>query len=300
MTEPLPVSWRERWRRLKLAHCAIPNYGNNKSFWNNRKNVRTVYMKGREKNKHQTEARLCAMAIPDGSRVLDIGAGPGTFAVPLAARGCAVTAVEPSDVMREALAERIFQENITGITVIPKRWEDVCADELGKPFDVVIASYSLTMMDIAGAVEKMQRCCRGTVHLFWFLTPPTWAKVNRDLWPLIHGGEFPGEPTADWLYMVLWEMGIYANLTVETKSPATSFATFEEAAGEYNRRLNCMTPEHEEIVKNYLHAMLRNTGQGFVLDGETLGAHIWWSVAKRKKTGDDNTERKTTGKRTKP
>lgn len=274
-------SWRERWRQLKLAHCSVPNYGTSKQFWDNKKNVQTVYMKGRERNKHQTEARLKAMAVPDGSRVLDIGAGPGTFAVPLAARGCTVTVVEPSQVMREALAERIIKENISGISVIPKRWEDVGAEELGEPYDVVIASYSLTMMDIAEAVEKMQDCCRGTVHLFWFLTSPAWAKVNKDLWPLLHGGEFPGEPTADWLWQVLIEMGIYANLAVESKSPAAFFPTFKDAAGEFVQRLNCTTPAHEETMKNYLHAVLQRNGDGFVLGEETLGAHIWWDVASR-------------------
>jgi len=239
-------------------------------------------MKGREKNQHQTEARLAAMAIPDGSRVLDIGAGPGTFAIPLASRGCAVTVVEPSSVMRETLAERIREENLSAITVIPKRWEDVSPGELGESFDVVIASYSLTMMDIAEAVAKMQECCRGTVHLFWFLTPPSWAKVNKDLWPLIHGGEFPGEPMADWLWQVLVEMGIYANLAVETKSSVTRFATFGEATSEFFQRLNCTSPAHEETVKNYLHSVLRRDGDGFTLGNETLGAHIWWDPKKKR------------------
>jgi len=275
-------SWREQWRQLKLAHCAVPNYGNAKQFWNNKKNVQTVYMKSREKNQHQTEARLNAMAIPDGSRVLDIGAGPGTFTVPLALRGCEVTVVEPSSVMREALAERIARENVPGITILPKRWEDVRPEELGEPYDAVIASYSLTMMDIAEAVAKMHACCGGTVHLFWFLTPPSWAKVNKDLWPLLHGGEFPGEPMADWLWQVLVEMGIYASLDVETRSASTRFSTFDEAAGEFIQRLNCTTPEHEVTVKNYLHAVLRQDTDGLVLGDETLGAHIWWSTHSKK------------------
>lgn len=281
--------WRERWRQLKLAHCAVPEYGNNKKFWDNRKNVQSVYMKGQVKNRDQTLARLDSMAIPSGSRVLDIGAGPGTFAVPLALRGCTVTAIEPSSVMREALQKQIMSEGISTISIIPKRWEDVSPDELGEPFDAVIASYSLTMMDIAPAIEKMEDCCQGTVHLFWFLTPPTWATVNRDLWPLIHNGEFPGEPTADWLWQVLVEMDIYASLIVEEKSACTRFATFDDAMEEYSRRLRCTTPAHADTLANYLHAILRQDADGYTIGNRTLGAHIWWSP--RTKNG------KTTGAR---
>ena len=91
------------------------------------------------------------MNIPKGSRILDIGAEPGTYAVPLAASGCTVTVIEPSPVMREMLEARIKDEKIQNITIIPKRWEDVQTVELDRPFDVVIASFSLTMMDIGEA-----------------------------------------------------------------------------------------------------------------------------------------------------
>lgn len=278
MSPPTAGIWRERWRRIKLAHCAVPNYGNNRQFWENKKNVRTVYLKNREKNQEQTEARLKAMAIPEGSRVLDIGSGPGTFAVPLAVRGCSVTAVEPSPVMREALAERVGRERVSGITVIPKRWEDIGEGELGEPFDAVIASYSLTMMDIGEAVLRMQDYCRGTVHIFWFLAPPAWALVNRDLWPLIHGGKFPGEPTANWLWQILVEMGIYANITVEPRAPPPFYATFDDAVREFVQRTNCESPAQEETVRNYLHAVLRQKNNGFELGEGALGAHIWWNV----------------------
>lgn len=282
MTGLTARSWREQWRQLKLAHCAVPSYGNSKEFWSNKKHVQNVFMKGREKNRCQWEARLDTMDIPKNSRVLDIGAGPGTFAIPLALKGCRVTVVEPSPVMREALEERIMKENISNITVIPKRWEDVKPEELGEqPYDTVIASYSLTMMDIAEAIAKMQTVCRGTVHLFWFLTPPTWVTVNRDLWPLLHGGVFPGEPLADWLWQVLVEMGIYANLKVEPKSSPTFYPTLEDAASEYIQRLNCTTPEQEVTVKNYLHNVLRQEDNGFVLGDEVLGAHIWWTTNNR-------------------
>ena len=78
-----PFFWREQWRQLKLAHCAVPNYGNAREFWANKKMIHTVYMKGRKTHRKTEDARLTAMSIPDGARVLDIGAGPVTYAVPL-------------------------------------------------------------------------------------------------------------------------------------------------------------------------------------------------------------------------
>jgi SAM-dependent methyltransferase len=218
------------------------------------------------------------MAILPGSRVLDIGAGPGTYAVPLAERGCRVTAVEPSPVMREALEERLSRDPDLVIEIVPRRWEDVTMEDLAGSFDVVFASYSLTMVDIADAVAKMADCCTGTVHLFWFLTSPPWVKVNRDLWPLLHGGEFPGQPTADWLWQILVEMGIYANLAVETKFPPAVFESVEAAVADYLMRLNCTSDEQRTTVTNYFSSVLRRTDAGYVLDGGTLGAHIWWDV----------------------
>jgi len=273
-----PFFWRERWRQLKLAHCAVPNYGNAKEFWADKKRIQTVYLKDHAKRKQSDIARLDAMKIPDGSRVLDIGAGPGIYAVPLTSRNCRVTVVEPSPVMRKALEENMQENGVTDITIIPKRWEDITVKELDGPFDAVIASYSLTMMDIGDALARMQACCTGTVHLFWFMTSPAWVQVNRDLWPLLHGGEFPGEPTADWLWQVLCEMGIYANVEVETKFPAPVYATVDDAVKEFTRRLNCSTAAQKEIVRNYLQSVLRQEKAGLVLGNDTLGAHIWWNA----------------------
>ena len=274
-----PCSYREKWRQLKLAHCAIPNYGNSSQFWGNKKKIHTVYTKGDGKHDEKTNARLASMGIPDGSRVLDIGAGPGTYAIPLAKNGCNVTVVEPSPVMRELLETRMKTENIKTITVIPKRWEDVDRDELGATYDAVIASFSLTMMDMGGALGKMHAVSRGTVHLFWFLTEPIWAQVNGDLWPLLHGGSFPGEPTADWLWQILYEMGIYANIQPEPYVSRSSYANMDEAVEEFRQRLNCTTPAHEEILRNYLHAVLRREGEALLLGTGTRSAHIWWNTA---------------------
>jgi SAM-dependent methyltransferase len=272
------LSFNEQWRQLKLAHCAVPNYGTSHQFWGSQKKVHTVYTKGDGKHDEKTNTRLAAMNIPDGSRVLDIGAGPGTYAIPLAKKGCKITVIEPSPVMRELLETRMKKEKVKNITIIPKRWEDVGPSELGAPYDAVIASFSLTMMDMTAALSKMHASCRGTVHLFWFLTSPSWAQVNRDLWPLLHGGIFPGEPTADWLWQILYEMGIYASIQPESTVSLPRYANIDEAVGEFRQRLNCTTPAQEEIVRNYLHTVLRRVGDGLILGSGTRSAHVWWNT----------------------
>jgi len=59
-----PFFWRERWRQLKLAHCAVPNYGNAKEFWADKMRIQTVYMKDHAKRKQSDTARLNAMKSP--------------------------------------------------------------------------------------------------------------------------------------------------------------------------------------------------------------------------------------------
>ena len=54
-------------------------------------------------DRSRIEGQIAGMQIPPGSSVLDIGAGPGTLAVPLALAGCQVTVVESSVLMVEAM-----------------------------------------------------------------------------------------------------------------------------------------------------------------------------------------------------
>ena len=283
---PDPFFWRNLWRQQKYVRCTAPGFEDSAAYWGRRKNATDLYVKSRTRQAWQgkVEAQFRAMNIPAGARVLDIGAGTGTHAVPLAAGGCDVTVVEPSEAMREELEKNRLLAGAGPVTIIPKRWEDISHKELGESFDVVIASYSLSMQDIGDAVQKIQSCSRGAVHLFWFLTPPSWARVSRDVWPLLHGREYPAEPLADCLWQALYEMGIYANLTTERKNE-TVYTAAEEAVQEYAQRLDCRDERDTAILQNYFTTTLRHYGRGLVLPGASISAHIWWQNDTSGKTG---------------
>ncbi|WP_320041535.1 methyltransferase domain-containing protein [uncultured Desulfobacter sp.] len=73
------------------------------------------------------------------TRVLDIGAGPGSWALPMAKICAHVTALEPSGGMIDIMSERIEQEKVNNITIVQNTWQETNLAEQGwgKAFDLV-------------------------------------------------------------------------------------------------------------------------------------------------------------------
>lgn len=94
--------------------------------------------------------------LQPGGTVLDIGAGAGAFAIPLAAIAAHVTAIEPSPAQAKQLRNAIEREHVENVEVVERLWEDVDAMTLGS-YDLVLAVHSLQMTDIAQAIRNMCR-----------------------------------------------------------------------------------------------------------------------------------------------
>jgi len=245
------------------------------NFWDNQENVDRYVQRMHNDDRGRIESQLSSMNIPQGSSVLDIGSGPGTLAVPLALSGCSVTVVEPSAPMIRGMETYRSLTNAPPIREIMKPWEAAAPEEIGM-HDIVIASRSMMMGNIRECLLKMDASANIAVHIFWFLIPPSLSRGNVDLWPLLHGEPYCYEPTADLLWNSLYQLGIYANLTVETKNVGQAFTSMNEMRKDYYTRLVAKTDEQKEIVNTYLDEHMIQTKKGYVIPGTSRTAHIWW------------------------
>ncbi|MDR0767371.1 MAG: class I SAM-dependent methyltransferase [Methanosarcinales archaeon] len=228
-------------------------------------------------NVERINDQLKCLPFPSGSTVLDIGAGPGTLAVPLAAAGCKVTVVEPALPMHEALnTYKKIKGVTTDIPIIAKVWEEVNPDEIGR-FDFVVSSFAMSVPDLNEALLKMDAAAKKEVHIFWFLTDPPWGRINETLWKKLHNEDYYGRPLADLIWSALYQMGIYANLEVLPLRDSHYYETFEEVLEEYADRLAANEDWQIGVVEDYLREVfLEIPGKGFVLPEDGLYAHIWW------------------------
>lgn len=106
-------------------------------------------------NYHRGLKDLLARWVLPGWRVLDIGGGSGVLAVPLAKAGCRVTVVEPSEAMREFLAQELWEKKAAVESVIPLPWEDIASGAVSG-FDLILASNSLHLTSI-GTAPSLRR-----------------------------------------------------------------------------------------------------------------------------------------------
>jgi len=269
--------WNEIWKQRQKLHESSKIADDPSHNWNKLENANRYDKNAKSEYDDRVRTTIASLDITPDSRVLDIGAGPGTLAIPLAPRVREVTAVEPGAGMVEILKQHAQRDRIRNITCVQKLWEDVnLSQDLKTPYDVVIASLSLTMYDIREALEKMDNAASGSVHLFWFVDMPFWERMYADLWEPLHGLPYHPGPKADCLFGVLYQMGIYADVTMLPLSKEYRFGNRDGLTAFFRKRFGARTPEQERIVDEYVAPRIRKQGGEVVIAGDSTFAHIRW------------------------
>ncbi len=263
-----PEYWDQAWQQAREDSRLDRHHESDEliDFWNNKADYFRDNVLG-EKGHRRVERDLSWLTANGvnlaGSRVLDIGSGPGAFTIPFARQAEEVVALEPADKMVFFLQKELKREGIDNVQVIQSTWEDLVLEEADldyiDAFDLVFASMSPGINNWQ-TVKKVLRC--GSKYCYF----SAFAGKRRnsalvDLWPIVFDCELPSWP-GDILYLVnlLYTKGFDLSFEVweeesEVKLPVN------EAVDRLMNKFRDYGEEGDEIrvkVKNYVEARADN------------------------------------------
>lgn len=164
-----------------------------------------------------------AIELGDSETLLDVGCGPGTFALRFAPRLKHVYAFDFSPKMLEVLHHNAKERGITNITSfeqdIEREWESVPA------CDIVVASRCLEVENIKDVLKKLNSHAKKRVYLTFkegrsFLSDEILEIIGREITP---------KPDYIYLLNILYQMGIRAKVDfIDPGNDGYKIGTLEE------------------------------------------------------------------------
>jgi 2-polyprenyl-3-methyl-5-hydroxy-6-metoxy-1,4-benzoquinol methylase len=273
------VSAREAWKQRVIAHreqshqirSALGVTGQDR--WE----PFSSFFKADPRRTDDMEVNRLAQEVTPTTTLLDVGAGAGRFALPLALRCKHVTVVEPSPSMGETLRHLAAEAGIENLTVVARPWHEAEVE----PADVVLSAHVIySIEDIGSFVMKLAAHARQRVCMPTFMRPP--RARYAPFWPWVHGEDKQELPGAAELMQVLWELGIYPNLEMYAPIPFRPFRDWQRALDALRPRL-FVTPDTEQDARlqQAMRELLTETPEGYVIKGLLPGrlALISWQPA---------------------
>ena len=187
------VDWVEHWRRLVLDREGASHCHSDPRYWDRRAPTFARSTAGRA----DQFLDVVSPFVSPRKTLIDVGAGAGRHAVPLAERLEWVTAVEPSEGMRAQIP------HVANMTIVASAWEDA---EVA-PADLLICCHVLYGVgDVVPFIEKIERSARERVFVMLREGPvPHPANVLRDR---IAAAPLPRIIHFSDLFMLLVQIGV--------------------------------------------------------------------------------------------
>jgi SAM-dependent methyltransferase len=270
------IDWNELW---KAIHASSPERARKDrdpaAVWDKRA---AAYKRVTRDEKRATERELAVLDLRPTDTVLDVGAGTGRLAVPIAGTVARVTALDPSGGMLSHLRERMAAEGRTNYSCVQMRWEDAAIGRDVEPHDVVIAAFSLGFYDLAAALKKLDAAARRSVYLFWHAGE--WrSNEEMVLYRTVFGEEEAGQKGyPDYVYPVniLHDAGIYPNVLIYHAPWDAVYDSVDEAVTTW---VSMHHPELDDLspVCEYFSRVLRRNASGtYVETSVRQTAAVWW------------------------
>jgi SAM-dependent methyltransferase len=207
--------------------------------------------------------------------VLDIGCGPGTLTIPLAKKVKSITALDISSEMLKFLKINADKSGLNNINYLVSSWQDALAgDKIGE-HDVVVASRSLMSGDMKSAIYKINSITRQAAYITF---PVIHLPLDFEVYKAI-GREDKKHAPYIYIYNMLYQMGIMANVEILYSKVKVQFPSIEETIKDLQWRTAPFTPSEIIKLKEFLKKKFaeQKNSQVFTHEGFSIWALIWWS-----------------------
>ncbi len=213
------------------------------------------------------------MDLAGSSTLLDVGCGPGTICLSVADRLSKVIGLDYSKGMLDALMENAIARQLENVETRHLSWEDDWSDV--PVCDIVVASRSTTVEDMATALFKLDAKARQRVYLTHlvggrFIDPAVIQVLGRKL---------PALPDYIYIINILHSMGIHPRLDyIENESRLAGTANFEEFFSRVAWSLGELTADERSRLQHWYE----NSAPGHRVIGPTMRwAFVSWDKTRR-------------------
>lgn len=187
---------------------------------------RAAGMKQRWRESRYAESFIARMNLEGATTLLDVGCGPGTICIPIAHRFAKVYGLDYSSAMLDALRANAAERGLANIEALHLAWEDDWSRRV-PVCDIVVASRSTSVQDLAAALAKLDAHARRRVYLTHRMggRPIPAAALEALGRKLL--------PPPDYIYAlnILHRMGIHPRLDyIESENRLAAAGDFEEFA----------------------------------------------------------------------
>lgn len=271
----MEVDWVELWRELagRVRRPENDGGGERVDRWSRRARSFDAAVKRKGGARPDPILDFVAGSLQPGDTVVDVGAGTGSFTIPMARVARRVTAVEPSPSMAAILKENAAAEGLANLDVVEAAWEDAEVEQ----HDVVLCSHAMySIPDLVGFVRKMEGAARRACFLL--MRVPSHDGVMAELSRRIYGQPHDS-PNFVVGYNVLYGMGIYANVMMEQSVRYWADDTLDDAQARAKRhlRLGDARP-HDDMIRELLARRLAFRDGRYHWPDGMRSALAWWDV----------------------